>query len=763
MIERYGQWIIRWRYFVILATLVLVWLTTMGFPLQIGVDYRAYFSEENPQLIAFEELQNTYTKNENVLFVLAPKDGQVFTNQTLDAVEWLTKEAWQVPYSSRVNSITNFQHSYAEEDDLIVEDLVTNALVLSPKDIAKIKEIALTDPQLLNMLISPQAHVTGVNVIIQLPGVRKDKEMPEIVVFVRDLVKQLRSRYPHLDVYLTGKIMFMNAAPETIGKDLSTLVPMMYIMIFVVLWLLLRSFSGTFATFLIISFAAIGAMGLAGLFELVLTGTSTYSPIFILTLAVADSVHFLVSMRHEMRVNGQEKRAAIVESLRVNFQPIFLTSLTTAIGFLSMNFSEVPPYQDLGNIIAMGIVIAFILSVSFLPALMAVLPIYWKKQTGQTILVMDRFGDFVIAKRNGLLWGMAVVMVLLISFVPRNELNDVYVDFYDETIDFRQANDFATENLTGGAYSIHYSLSSGEPDGISKPEFLRVVEQFVEWYRQQPEVTHVSSIIDTFKRLNKNLHGGNPNYYRLPEQHDLAAQYLVLYEMSLPYGLDLNNQIDVDKSATRVGVTLKKLSTNEILALEQRAQQWLQQHGLPSMQTLGTGVSIMFANIGARNIRSMLLGTGIALILISIILIFALRSVKFGLISLIPNIAPIAMAFGIWGLLVGEIGIALSIIASLTIGIVVDDTIHYLSRYLRARREKGLAATDAVRYAFHSVGLALWVTTAVLVAGFLILSQSHYYVNFTLGVMTAVTITIALLADFLFLPPLLIKLEEKKP
>jgi predicted RND superfamily exporter protein len=231
--------------------------------------------------------------------------------------------------------------------------------------------------------------------------------------------------------------------------------------------------------------------------------------------------------------------------------------------------------------------------------------------------------------------------------------------------------------------------------------------------------------------------------------------------MSLPYGLDLNNQINIDKSATRIAVTLKTLSTNELLALEERAQQWLKKNGLPAMQVPGASTSLMFANIGSRNIQSMLFGAALALILISIILIFALRSLKFGLISLIPNLVPTLMAFGLWGLLVGQVGLGLSVVAGLTIGIVVDDTIHYLSKYLRARREKGLDPEDAVRYAFHSVGLALWVTSLALVAGFAILSQSHFYLNSTMGIMTAVTIAFALMTDFLFLPPLLMKIEKK--
>ena len=659
MIERYGQWVIRWRYFIILTTLILVALATRGFPLRFDTDYRVFFSDQNPQVIAFDDIQNTYTKNDNVMLVLAPKDGAVFTNKTLEAVEWLTNEAWQIPYSIRVDSITNFQYTYAEDDDLTVEDLMTDAMSLSQEKIASVKEIALQEPLLINKLISPKAHVTGINVIVQLPGEQLNQEVSKVVTFVRALADKVRIRYPHLEVHLTGIVMMNNSFPEASKGDMRSLVPLMYLVILVMLGLLLRGFSGTFATLFVISFSIISAMGLAGLLGITMAGPVATAPTIILTLAVADSVHFLVTLKHEMRVNGREKLEAIVESLRINFQPIFLTSLTTAIGFLSMNFGEVPPFHALGNIVAMGVTVAFILSISFLPALIAILPVRSKREKPGTVHFMDSFSEFVIAKRHGLMWGMAGVIILLMAFLPRNELNDVFVEYFDETFEFRQATDFVAENLTG-LYDIHYSLRAGEPEGISKPAFLQIVSEFTDWYRQQPEVIHVSTITDTFKRLNKNMHGDDQAYYRLPEQRDLAAQYLLLYEMSLPYGLDLNNQINVDKSATRVAVTLKVLSTNELLALEERAQKWLKDNGLPSMEEVqGASPSLMFANIGYRNIRSMLLGTIIALILITLILIVALRSVKFGLISLIPNMVPAAMAFGLWGMLVGQVGLGL--------------------------------------------------------------------------------------------------------
>ena len=179
------------------------------------------------------------------------------------------------------------------------------------------------------------------------------------------------------------------------------------------------------------------------------------------------------------------------------------------------------------------------------------------------------------------------------------------------------------------------------------------------------------------------------------------------------------------------------------------------------MHNEGASPTIMFSNIGERNIRSMLLGTTVALILVSIILVFALRSVKIGMLSLIPNLIPAALAFGAWGIAVGQIGLALSVVTGMTLGIVVDDTVHFLSKYLRARREKGLDAQDAVRYAFSTVGLALVVTSIVLVAGFTVLTFSAFALNSNMAFMTAVTIIFAIVADFLLLPPLLMAIDGK--
>ncbi len=755
----FGKWVIKYRWLIIVATLLIVFVTTSGTRfLTINNDTRVFFSEKNPQLEALEELENTYDKINNVYFVVAPKDGNVFTRKTLAAVAEMTEDSWQIPYSSRVDSITNFQHTEVEEDDLIVEDLVQNAEDLSDEDLRRIRKIALDEPLLIKRLISNTGHVTGINVNVLLPG-KSHEEVTEVARFVRKMADDFRQKHPDTDIYLTGVIMSDNAFGEASQKDMSTLYPLMFFVLIVLVGLTLRTFFGTFATLLIVLFSVATGMGLAGWLGFSINPASVNAPILIFTLAVADSVHILASMFHQMH-QGMHKREAITESIRINLQPVFLTSITTAIGFLSMNFSDAPPFRDLGNIVALGVTAAFVYSVTFLPAMMAVLPLRSKPAKRADCCSFNRLADFVIKKRKPVFLGTIIVIVLLTGGILHIEFNDNFVQYFDNSFAFRRATDFVIENLRGWDV-IEYSLESGETGGINDPEYLATVEKFANWYRKQPKVIHVNTVTDTIKRLNKNMHGNDESYYRIPEQRELAAQYLLLYEMSLPFGLNLNNMINVDKSATRMIVSFRDMSTTDLHKMDEKSQQWLKENAPEKMFTYGSGLSIIWAHITSRNIKSMLGAVFWALLLISGILMLAFRSFKMGLVSLIPNLMPAFMAFGLWGMIKGDVGLGLSVVVAMTIGIVVDDTVHFMSKYLRARREHNMEPSDAIRYSLNTVGTAMLITTVALVAGFLVLIFSHYRMSSDMGLMSAMAISLALALDFLFLPALLMKVDRK--
>ncbi|MDP6817877.1 MAG: efflux RND transporter permease subunit [Alphaproteobacteria bacterium] len=763
-VERFGTGVLRWRWPILALTILFVTAMAAGGQyLKISNDSRIFFSEDNPQLIAFEALEATYTEANTVLIAVAPKDESggagIFTPDALTAVAELTEQGWLLPYSTRVDSLTNFSHSWADGDELIVEDLVADTADLSAADLARIEDIALNEIQLVNRLVGADGRTTAVLVNFVMPD--DDVEaVEEVSDQVKKVVEKARENHPDLNYYVTGSVITSRAFGDATMDDLSTLGPIIIVVIFIVMAFLLRSITGTIATLLVVLFAAITAMGFAGWSGMVLSSGNVGAPTIIMTVAIAHSVHVISTVMLGMR-SGLDKREAILESLRVNFHPVFLTTITTAIGFLSMNFSDAPPFHNLGNLVALGVVSAFVFALTFVPAFIYILPLRVRPRVEGQKAFFDAFGEFVVRRRALLLWGMAAIMIGLAAGVPQVELNDNWTKYFDERYEFRRDTDYIINNLTG-VEAFEFSLPAGGEGAINDPEYIANVDRFAEWYRGQPKIIHVSAFPDIMKRLNKNMHGDDPAYYRIPDEHDLAAQYLLLYELSLPFGRDLNDQIDIAKSATRMTVIGRDMSAKEQRASADAANQWLKDNMPEGMATEATGLTMMFAYISKRNIEGMLRGTVIAMALISLILIVALKSLPIGLLSLVPNFVPAAMAFGLWGYLIGNVGVAASVVTAVTFGIVVDDTIHFLSKYLRARRERKLDAQNAVRFAFRSVGHALWTTTAVLAAGFVVLSTSGFEVNWSLGVLTAMTIVIALAADFFFLPPLLMKLDRSK-
>lgn len=767
--------VLRFRWLVLLLTLGLVFGMTRGAEyITFSSDYRAFFDASNPQLQAFEEIQAVYSKDDNVMFVLKPDSGDAFRADVVAAAGMLTTEGWKLPFATRVDSITNYQHTEANGDDLTVADLIPDPENADEATRQKAKAVSTAEPSLVKRLVSPDGQTMAVNVTMTMPGKAGDETLTAITA-AHELADRVRSEYPNMRIGVTGMIPMNAAFVQSSMHDMQTLVPAMIgllvLTMFFLLWkvsgrlsrrVFLLALSGTFATILLVIFSAVASLGSAGWLGIPLSPPVSNAPVIILTIAIADAIHILISASMAMR-HGMTKRAAIIESMRINFQPVFLTSLTTAIGFLALNFAEVPPFQALGNICAIGVTLAWLFSITFLPALISILP--FRQDPGEAkeenSRAMSVLGNFVIARRWHLMGGMGLLVVVMTILAPQMSLNDEFVKYFDKGLQFRDDTDFMQENLTG-LYQIQFSLSAGtESSAINEPAYLKNLQAFTEWLKEQPEVAHVQSFVDVMTRLNKNMHGDDPSWYRIPEERELAAQYLLLYEFSLPYGLDLNNQINVDKTSTRMIVTLHNVATRETRDIEARATAWVAENFPQAAGAHATGPTVMFAHISERSINSMLSGTALAFVMISVVLILALRSLKLGLISLIPNLVPAIIAFGIWYIFVGQVGMEGSIVTATSLGIIVDATVHFLSKYLRARRERGDSPEDAIRYAFSTVGTALWVTTAILVVGFSVLAQSMFSVNQVMGLLTALAILAALVTDFLLLPPLLLLIDRK--
>ena len=756
---RFAEWVVAFRWRVILAALFLVAVASSGI-LRLGFsgDYRIFFDEDNPQLLALEALEGTYGKNENVVFLIVPDDGNATSETALSAAVWLTEAAWQTPYSRRVDSLTNFQYTTAEGDDLYVRDLVDPQQLSDPDARSRIRAIALADPRVEGSILATGGDVSVVNVTVELPDGNQLDAVAEVAGFAREIAAQAEEQFAGMDLRVVGTVMINQTFLEASIESQMIFLPASLALMALILGVLIRGIAGVAATGTVIVFSILASIGLGGWAGLPFSPPISPAPTIVLMIVVANCVHLLVTLQQHMRA-GHSKRDAIVHSVSLNLHPVFLASLTTALGFLSMNFSEVPPYRHLGNFVAFGIGMSFVLSVTFLPAVLSLLPVRPGSDRRLVGPLLGSMADFALRRRKALLWGWVVVVIAMIVAIPRNELNDVLVHFFDESVEFRRDTDFMDERLSGNTV-LDYSLEAADAGGVTDPEFLAEVSDFAEWFREQPSVRHVSVITDTFRQLNQSMHGDDSAYYRIPESRELAAQYLLLYELSLPQGLDLNNQMDTLRSATRMTVSSTTLYSQDLLDLNARADAWLKENAPRIVGVNSSGPSALFAYIGQRNIRAMLLGTIVVLVAISAILLAALRSLRLGLVSIVPNLLPAVMGFGVWGLTVGQVGLSLSVVVAMTIGIVVDDTVHFLAKYRRARREYGRDPEQAVHYAFETAGRALFTTTVVLVAGFLIFAFSPFLPTAQVGILTAMVIGFALIADLSLLPALLLAIDK---
>jgi hypothetical protein len=542
-------------------------------------------------------------------------------------------------------------------------------------------------------------------------------------------------------------------------QDMMTLIPAAFFIMVALVGIALRSFYAVFTAVSVTVVSMITALGLVGWLGVPLNAVSIGAPGLMLTLAVADNIHVLTTMFRLLR-QGCTKHEAVAKSLQINLKAMFLTNITTVLGFLTMNFSESPPWRDMGNIVGMGVTIDLVNSVLLLPALMAVLPLSTRLYREKARWVdLGRLADFVIRRRRFLLGSMLVIVAVTSVGILGIELDDNFLSYFDDSFEFRRATDFMAKNLTGWDV-IEYSLTSEQPGGIADPSYLSTVDRFADWYRRQPKVVYVATIADLIKRLNRDMHGSDPNYYRIPDQRELAAQYLLLYELSLPFGQDLNSQIDVDKAAARFTVVLQSMSANELCRMDALATQWLTANAPKPMHIRGTGLSLIWARITQRNIGDMLWASLLEIVVISGLMFFSIRSLKFTVVFLIPNLVPPFIAFGIWGMTKSQVGLSLSVVVAMTLGIIVDDTIHFFVKYFTARREHGMSPEQAVRYAFETVVAAIGVTTLVLIAGFLVLMLSHYRMSSEMGLMCAMVIGLALMCDFFLTPALLMKFDR---
>jgi uncharacterized protein len=761
-----ATWSIRWRWIVMALTLAITLAVGYGASnLKFAPDYRVFFGAQNPDFIANEKAQGTFGRPDNIAFVIIPKNGQVFTKDTLTAIHSLTEKAWGLQNVSRVDSVTNFQNTIGDGDNLIVEDLVLDPSQLTPERLSQIRQAVKSEPLLNGFVVSTDEKATIVNVVLQLPT-----DVPNITSQTKAAARAIRdevlAQHPDIVIHMSG-VASLSAAFEEAGlRDSATLIPAVYVLILIVMFVLIRSVFAVVGSLLVIVVSTVVGMGAGGWLGIELTPISLSAPTIILTVAVADAIHVLSGIRAKM-LSGAERNVAIVDTMALNFSPVFITSLTTVVGFATLNFSDSPPFHHLGNISAIGIGAAWLLSVTFLPAFLSLVPLKFKTKKNQVATteaaqspLMDKIANLVIAKPRVLLGSTIALCLAAGAFIPSIKINDQWSQYFGPNLEFRQAIDATKQHF--GTETIEFVIDPGTAGGVTDPKFLKTVDAFAQWLRTQDQtVSHVFSVSDIMKRVSRNMNGDDPAFYKIPDDQALASQYMLVYELSLPQGLDLNDRIDVDRRSTRLTATVYDISTADTRQFLLDARAWFAANGGGAKLEV-TGAKILFSFVAERNIHSMFQGAAWLVAAIFLIVTLTFRSLSAGLLSVIANTLPIIATFGVWAILVGTVGFSVAAVGAVAVGLMVDYTVHFLSKYYHARKTDGATVEEAIRYTFASAGTAIFATTLILAAGFAILVTSSFKLNADLGLMTGLAIVFAMLVNFLLLPALFLILDQLK-
>ncbi|MFT7681746.1 MAG: putative RND superfamily exporter protein [Moritella dasanensis] len=727
--------------------------------LTLASDYKVFFDKNDKGLLQLERLQQTYTKTDNVFVMIKPPEEDVFTINTIKLLHNLSQDFWQVPHSSRVDSITNYPHSFAKGDDILIEEFVYEKEEITPERIEFMAQEIPAEKDLVGKLITEKGDYTALNITILLPGKDNKKETLDVNQAVEEIVARYQLKYPDYEFYSSGITVMNGAFMKAAKKDFATLIPLMMVFVLIAAGFILGSIKAAVIMLGIVLLSFVGALGTAGWLGIQLSAPSISAPIIMFTVIVASSIHIITYIKSK-RVEGASAKQAVLYSYQRNVKPIILSHITTIIGFLAMNTSSSPPFRDLGNIVVFGVLISLIFILTLLPFILSKINLSTKPSP---VINISRFSkgiaEFVITNRRIIVFIMLPTALGISSLSINNQLNDNLVKYFDESVEFRQHAEKIDEYFSG-IYNVDYSLETGTENVIFQHEYLSFIERFEDWLTQQPEVVSVDSPLHRIKDLNRLMHYDDDAFYRINKNEQTNAQNFLLYELSLPFGRDTSNYISIDKSSLKVTARMRNQSSQGILDFESKANQWLAFNKLSNINVEYSSPTVIFAHVGAINIVNLLQGAFVALVIISFAMVFIFRSAVIGMISLIPNILPIAAAFGSWSLLNGQISMGLAGVAAMAIGIVVDDTVHFLFQYLNGLKQ-GLSPEDAVRQTFDKTMTAIIISSVLLVVGFMLLATSSFEKNADIGMLTSVTILLAVIFDLLLLPALAMTFIKK--
>ena len=758
--------------------------------LTIDISTEGFMHKTDPTLIDYNNFRDQFGRDE--LIIVAIRSPEIFEGNFLEKLKNLHEDLKEnVPYIEDITSLINARNTRGEKDQLIVEDLLEN-WPKTPEEIALIRQRTLDNPLYKNLLISEDSKMTTIVIQTQayssagtdidvLEGFEDstnrdltnsgkadrqeyltDKENSEVVLAVNKIAKKYKG--PDFEIYIAGSSAVTHFLKQSMLKDVRRFLLLAFITIAAFLFIMFRRVSGVVLPLLIAILSLVSTISLMAAFGAPIKMPTQILPSFMLAVSVGYSVHILAMFYYNLQ-KSHNREEAIVHSLGHSGLAVVMTAATTAGGLFSFSTSEVAPIADVGIFAGTGVLLAMVYTIILLPALLAIIPIKTKNKDQSEDTAIDRLlakiGRISTGHPYKILIISAVIIALSIVGIMQIHFSHDILKWLPKENSVRIATEKIDKELRGSV-SLEIIIDTGKENGLYDPNILNRMEKTAA-YLETLEVGKVFagkawSLTTILKETNRALNENRQEFYAIPENKKLIAQELLLFENS--GSDDIENFTDSQFSKARLMVKVPFVNAIAYIEFLKKVNEHLQEM-YPDVKITVTGMSALMFRTVTNAIASMGKSYTYALIVITLLMIILIGRVRIGLLSMVPNLAPIIVTLGIIGWFKIPMNLFTMLVGNIAIGLAVDDTIHFMHNFRRYFEESG-DAKFAVMETLHTTGRAMLVTSCVLSIGFFIFMFATMNNLIHFGFLTGFTIIMALLADYFIAPALMVIVNRPK-
>ncbi|NOZ45853.1 MAG: RND family transporter [Chlorobi bacterium] len=727
-----------WITMLFVVVISVVFFMVMKKNSRMETDLDKYMPQNHPAFIYSNQAEEWFNIKDGIIIALENKNG-IFNSETLDTLKQLTKHLQKFKEINKddVTSLYTADNIVGTEDGMDVKRFFKR-VPKSEKKLQELKTNVENNEMIFGRLVSDDETVTVIIAEIG-DGVFTQEFYNEILNVAKN------SETKDTKIYVAGRPIVEGTMALLGPADMKKMVPIVLLVIFIVLFITLRSFKGTLITLGVVFFSTIWAFGLMAAVNIPIYAVSTMIPVMLIAIGVADGIHLYTHLHTFVDHNpNASKKEAVTDMLKHLWKPVVMTSVTTAVGFISLLTSQVYPVKYFGIFTAFGVMMAMVFSLVFLPAGIMIFGLPKAKKINMDedkggsshSKTANSFAAWIIKHKYVSILGTAAVIIFSLIGMQEIWINSSFLEKFEKNSEIVQTDKFINEHF-GGTSTLNLILDSkGKKDMFKEPEVLKLVNKMQKDVDNQLQVVgNTFSLADYINRMNKVMNADNEAYNTIPDDKNMIAQYLLLYEMSGDPE-NLNKVVDYDYEKLNVTFQLKSDNSkaiNSALDVIHTYKDDFNKLGI-ELNYAGSGYKgLVFTDLILEGqIKSLIL----SLITIIVLLSLMFKSVKIGLIGSVPIIITALISFGIMGFLGIPLNTTTALLSSIAIGIGIDYAVHFLEQYRHNATNTDNKMIAAQKTMAHS-GKAIIFNAIVVIAGFMVLLFSVFPPNRELGALVS--------------------------